>query len=73
MFSSRGGFLTNAMYHPRVIIKLTHNDESKNMPQDSQILRAKEKHKLSHGGPSQRHALGTNLPIEALHQGRHLV
>ena len=40
-------------------------------PHDSQIVRAKENHKLSHGGSSQRKASGTNPSIKALRQGRH--
>ena len=41
------------------------------MAHDSQIVRAKEKLKLSHVGPSYRQASGTNHPIKALHQSRH--
>ena len=40
---------------------------------DSQIVRAKENLKLGHGGPSYRLAAGTNPPIKALRQSRHLV
>ena len=40
---------------------------------DSQIVRAKEIFKLSHGGSSYRYALGTNPPIKALRQSRHRV
>ena len=36
------------------LIKLTHYDETKKMAHDSQIARAKENLKLSHGGPSYR-------------------
>ena len=39
---------------------------SKKMAHDSQIVRAKENLKLSHSGPSQRQASGTNQ-----RQGRH--
>ena len=53
------------------LIKLTHYDETTKMAHDSQIVRAKESLKLSHGGSSYRCALGTNLPIKALHQSRH--
>ena len=52
MFSSHGGLLTNAMYHHGE--KLTHHDETKKRDHDSQIVRAKENFKLSHGGPSYR-------------------
>ena len=53
MFSSHGGHLTNAMYHHgETLIKLTHHDETKKMAHDSQIVRAKENLKLSHGGSS---------------------
>ena len=41
--------------------------------QGSQIIRTKENLKLGYGGPSQRQASGTNQPIKALRQGRHLV
>ena len=69
MLSSNGGFLTFAMYHHR---ELTHYDETKKKAHDSQTVRAKaENLKLSHGGPSQRQASGTNRPIKALSQGRH--
>ena len=40
---------------------------------NSQIVRAKENLKLSHGGSSYREASGTNPPIKALHQSRHRV
>ena len=51
MFSSHGGHLTNAMYHHgETLIKLTHHDETKKRAHDSQIVRAKEKPKLSNGG-----------------------
>ena len=54
-------------------IKLTHYDETKERTHDSQIVRAKENHKLSYGGPSKQQALGTNQRIKALCQGRHWV
>ena len=38
------------------------------MTHDSQIVRAKENFKLSHGGPSQRQASGFNQRIKALRQ-----
>ena len=51
MFSLHGGVLTNAMYH-HGLIKLTHHDETMKRAHDSQIVRANENHKLSHGGPA---------------------
>ena len=55
MFSSHGGFLTNAMYHHgETLIQLTRHDETKKRAYDSQIVRAKENLKLSHGGSSYR-------------------
>ena len=54
-------------------IKLTHHDETKKMAHDSQIVRVKEKLKLSHGESSYRKASGTNPPIKALRQSRHRV
>ena len=48
------------MYH-HSLIKLTHYDETKKRAHDSQVaMIAKEDLKLSHGGPSQRQASGTN-------------
>ena len=44
--------------------QITHYDETKKMAHDSQIVRAKENLKLSHGGPSQRQASGTNQRIK---------
>ena len=41
------------------------------MGHDAQIVRAKEKLKLSYGGPSQRQASGTNQRIKASRQGSH--
>ena len=35
-------------------------------------LQTKENSWLSHGGPSQRQASGTNPPMKALGQGRHM-
>ena len=43
------------------------------MARDSQIVRAKENPKLSHGGLRYTHASGTNPPIKALRQSRHCV
>ena len=56
MFSSHGRLLTIAMYHhgETLLIKLTHCDETKKRAHDSQIVRAKEYLKLSHGGYSYR-------------------
>ena len=56
MFSTHGGHLTNAMYHhgKNTLIKLLHHDETKKRAHDSQIVRAKENLKLSHGGSSYR-------------------
>ena len=55
------------------LIKLTLHDETKKMAHDSQIVRAKDNLKLSHGGSSYREASGTNPPINALRQSRHRV
>ena len=52
------------------LIKLTHYDETKKRAHDSQMVRAKENLKLSHGGPSYRQASDTNQPIKALCQSR---
>ena len=41
------------------------------MAPDSYIVRAKETLKFNYGGPSQRHASGTNQRIKALRHGRH--
>ena len=49
-------------YNQRTMIKRAH---------DSQIVRAKENLKLSHGGPSYSQASGANLPLKALRQSRH--
>ena len=55
MFSSYGGHLTNAVYHlGETLVKLTHHDETKKRAHDSQIVRAKENLKFSHGGSSYR-------------------
>ena len=61
------------MYHhiEKNQIKLTHYDGTKKRVHDPQIVKAKENFKLSHGGPSQRQASGTNQPIEALLQDHH--
>ena len=69
LFISHGGHLTNAMY----LTKLTHYVETKKRAHDSQIVRAKENLKLSHGGSSYRLASGTNKRIKALRQSRHRV
>ena len=55
------------------LIKLTLHDETKKRAHDSQIVRAKENLKLSHGGSSYRKASGTNPPIKALRQSRHRI
>ena len=55
------------------LIKLTLHDETKKRAHDSQIVRAKENLKLSHGGSSYRLASDTNPPIKALRQSRHRV
>ena len=56
MFISHESLLTIAMYHhgKNTLIKLTHYDETKKRAHDSQIVRAKENLKLSHGGFSYR-------------------
>ena len=71
MLSSHGRLLTNAMYHDKEIIKVTHYDGTKKMAQNSQIVRAKENIKLSYGGPSKRQTSGTNQRIKALLKGLH--
>ena len=43
------------------------------MAHDSQIFRAKENLKLSHGGSSYRYASGTNQPIKVSRRSRHRV
>ena len=55
------------------LIKLIFHDETKKRAHDSQIVRAKENLKLSHGGSSYRKASGTNPLIKALRQSRHRV
>ena len=55
------------------LIKFTLHDETKKRAHESQIVRAKENLKLSHGGSSYRYASGTNPPIKALRQSRHRV
>ena len=57
----------------RQAIKTTHYDETEKRVYDSQIVRAKENLKLSHGWPSYSQASGTNPPIKALRQSRHWV
>ena len=56
IISSHGGHLTNAMYHhgKNILINILHHDETKKRAHDSQIVRAKENLKLSHGGSSYR-------------------
>ena len=55
MFRSHGSHLTIGMYHyGETLIKLIHHDETKKRAYDSQIVKAKENHKLSHGGSSYR-------------------
>ena len=58
-------------HHMKPIKSNLHYDETKKRAHDSKIVRAKELLKLSHDGPSQRQASGTNQGIEALRQGRH--
>ena len=66
MLSSHGGFLTSTVHHRRdKQSKLTHYGETEKGAHDSQIVRAKENLKLSHGGPSYSQALGTNPSIKA--------
>ena len=50
-----------------------HYDETEKRTYDSQIVRAKENPKLSHGGPSYSQESGTNPLIKALCQIRHWV
>ena len=57
--------------HSKII--LTHHDETKKRAHDSQIVRAKENLKLSHGGSSYGYASGLNSTIKALRQSRHRV
>ena len=56
-----------------ILIALTLHDETKKRAHDSQIVRAKENLKLSHGESSYRYASGTNPSIKALRQSRHRV
>ena len=49
----------------------TYYDETKEKAHDSQIVKAKENPKLSHGGSSQRQASGTYPPMNVLDQDRH--
>ena len=65
-----GSLLTIAI---NTLITLTHYDETKNKARDSQIVRAKENLKLSHGGSSYRYASDTNPQIKALRQSLHRV
>ena len=59
-------YLLHYMIIEKNLIKLTHYDETKKSAHDSQIVKAKENLKLSHGGPSKRQASCTNPPIKAL-------
>ena len=56
MFSSHGGHLKMQcnIIIENTLIKLTYHDETKKRAHDSQIVRAKENLKLSHGGSSYR-------------------
>ena len=47
-------------HHGDTLIKLTHHDETKKRAHDSQIVRAKENLKLSHGG----HSLAKHISCE---------
>ena len=51
MFSSHGDLLTNAMYHHGETL---YSNQRTMMKHNLQIVRAKENHKLSHGGSSYR-------------------
>ena len=55
------------------MIKITHYDETEKRAKESQIVRANENLKLSHGGPSYCQASDTNPQIKILCQSRHLV
>ena len=73
LFSSHGGYLTNAMYHHRETIKSNEHTmmkkaKKKKKAHDSHIARAKENLKLSYIGASQRQASCTNQRMEALRQ-----
>ena len=59
LFNSHGSFLTYAIYH-----HITHYDETNKRAHDSQIARAKEYLKLSHGRPSQTQSSGTNPVVQ---------
>ena len=48
------------MYRHRETIKLEHYDDTKKRAHDSHIVRAKEKLKLSYGGPSDKHQAPIN-------------
>ena len=45
--------------------KIQNKEQTQKWAHDSQIVRAKENLKLSHGEPSQRQASGTNQPNKA--------
>ena len=59
--------LCNASSPRNNLIKLTHFEETTKMANDSQIVRAINNLKLSHDGPSQRQASGTNQQIKVVH------
>ena len=59
VFSLTIGFLTYAMHYHREII---YFDEAKKMTHNSQIVRAKEKFKLSNAGPSEIYPPLTGYP-----------
>ena len=46
--------ITEKQTHKICLINMKHYDETKKRAHDSQIARAKENIKLSHGGPSQK-------------------
>ena len=72
MLSSHGGLLTISIASQRNnLIKLTDYDETKKRAHHPKRFRAKENVKLSHGGPSNRQASGTKLPLKALRGSRH--
>ena len=56
-----------------ILINSAHYDETNKRAHDSQIVRAEENLKLSHGWFSYRLTAGTNPPIKALHQNLHRV
>ena len=62
-------FLMQCIITENTLIKLAHYDEIKKRAHDPQIVGANKNLKLSYGGPSQRHVLGTNKLIKALQTG----